>query len=90
MCRGRLSDSADRRCGKIRVLAALGFPIDPYLDVLVTGLVLVGGSDRVAEMRKLGSGEAKSEPEPIAIKGEITLANGDGNMAPKPGFVARV
>jgi hypothetical protein len=66
--------------GKIRILAALGFPTNPYLDVLVTGLILVGGSDRVAEMLKIGSpGEAKNEPKPIAIKGEITLTDSQGN-----------
>jgi hypothetical protein len=69
--------------GKIRILAALRFPTNQYLDILVTGLVLVGGSDRVADMLKLGSpGEGKSEPKPIAIKGEITLTDSQGNAAP--------
>ena len=69
--------------GKIRILAALGFPTNQYIDILVTGLVLVGGSDRVADMLKLGSpGEGKGEAKPIAIKGEITLTDSHGDPAP--------
>jgi len=60
--------------GKIRMLAALGFPTNPYLDVIVTGLILIGGSDRIAEMLKMSApGEAKSEPKPITITGKLVL-----------------
>jgi len=67
--------------GKVRILAALGFPTSPYLDTLVTGLILVGGSDRVAEMLKVGSpGEAKSEQKPISITGKLVLEDGQGRV----------
>lgn len=67
--------------GKIRILAALGFPTNQYLDIVVTGLILVGGSDRVAEMLKLGSpGEPKSEPKPISITGKLVLEDSHGRV----------
>ena len=67
--------------GKIRMLAALGFPTNQYLDILVTGLILIGGSDRVAEMLKLGgSGEAKSEAKPLNITGRLIIEDTHGQV----------
>jgi hypothetical protein len=67
--------------GKIRIRAALGFPTNRFLDIVVTGLVLIGGSDRVAELLKLGgSGEGKSEAKPITITGKLVLEDAHGNL----------
>src|SRR5215468_2117356 len=65
--------------GRIRILAALGFPTNRYLDIIVTGLILIGGSERVAEMLKLGvPGEAKGEAKPITISGKLVLEDSHG------------
>jgi len=67
--------------GKIRIMAALGFPTSNYLDIVVTGLILIGGADRVAELLKTGApGEAKSEPKPITITGKLVLEDGHGKV----------
>jgi hypothetical protein len=63
--------------GQIRILAALGFATDPYLDIAITGLILVGGSDRVSELLKLrGPGEEKAEPKPITVTGKLVIEEG--------------
>ena len=60
--------------GKVRVLAALGFPTNAVLDTLLTGLILVGGSDRVADLLKMpGARAEKPEPRPITIQGTLVL-----------------
>ena len=63
--------------GKVRILAAVGFQTDPIFDIIVTGLILMGGSDRVAELLKMhGGGVEKSEPRPITINGKLVLEGG--------------
>jgi hypothetical protein len=65
----------------IRLSKIAGIPLDPaaspamnnLLDVLVTGLLLTGGADRLAEALKLYGGDAKSNKEPIEVKGRIVL-----------------
>jgi hypothetical protein len=61
--------------GKVRILAALGFPTDYLLDTVVTGLILMGGSDRVAELLKMpgAPGVERVEPKPITIQGSLVL-----------------
>jgi len=62
--------------GKIRIFSVSGFPnIDPVLDTIVTGLILVGGSDRIAAILKMSDlkGQSKSSPQPIEITGRLTL-----------------
>jgi len=64
--------------GQVRVLSSLGVPANPYLDVFITGLILMGGADRVAELLKAtGAGGAGAERSPssgpIEIKGTLTL-----------------
>jgi hypothetical protein len=62
--------------GQVRLLESLGFPTNRLFDVIVTGLILVGGSDRVAEVLKpagaRGAG-AKAEPAPITIQGSLVI-----------------
>ena len=63
--------------GKLRIFSAAGFTQIPvWLDTLATGLVLVGGADRVAAL--LGAsgplgGAGRSDPQPLQISGKITL-----------------
>jgi hypothetical protein len=62
--------------GNLRIFRAAGFPDVPgWLDALITGLVLMGGADRVAGFLSLGSeaSEHKSAQQPIQISGKITL-----------------
>ena len=49
--------------GKIRVLAGLGYPPNPnpFLDAILTGIVLVGGADRLAD---LSPGMPRPRPNP--------------------------
>ena len=61
--------------GRVRILAALGFPTNAVFDVILTGLILVGGSDRVADILKLpgARGAEKPEPKPITIQGTLVV-----------------
>ena len=63
--------------GGVRIFSIIGFPnIDPVLDTIVTGLILVGGSDRVSAIIKAtgaSAGAGKSEGGPIEITGRLVL-----------------
>jgi hypothetical protein len=61
--------------GNISVFFALGFPRNPIFDALVTVLVLVGGSDRVAALLKVPDtgGDAKPVEKPVEVTGTLTL-----------------
>ncbi len=63
--------------GKIRILAAVGFvTISPLLDRILTGIILVGGADRIAEVLKWGSSPVpptSQKPQPIEITGKLIL-----------------
>jgi hypothetical protein len=60
--------------GKVRVMTALGIPIDPYLDTALTGIVLVGGADRIAGLLKAPGVEPPREhPQPMVISGKLVL-----------------
>src|SRR5947209_10400737 len=63
--------------GRIRVLSAMGFQCNYILDTIVTGLMLVGASDRISEMLKTTSPQGeKKESKPIAITGTLVLEDG--------------
>jgi hypothetical protein len=67
--------------GKLRIFSVSGFPDVPvWLDTVVTGLVLVGGADRMAALLNAGGpfGEHKTSHQPIEISGKITLEDGTG------------
>lgn len=75
---GLLSTVVIAGYGKIRLFASMGFPgINPLLDALLTGLVLVGGADRTEGILKgLGGGEgAPRAPAPLQITGTLTLVD---------------
>lgn len=67
--------------GKVRILTALGFQgVDPILDTVITGLLLVGGAERTgAVLKGLGAGgdlspaTSSAPPQPIEITGTLVL-----------------
>lgn len=62
--------------GEVRIFSALGFTTGPYLDSIMTGLILVAGADRVTGMLKLpgsGGGGEQSASQPIEITGKLVL-----------------
>jgi TctA family transporter len=59
--------------GQVRVLTALGIQIEPLIDTLLTGIVLVGGADRIAEFLKAPGAAPKQEAQPIEITGKLIL-----------------
>ena len=64
--------------GGVRILSALGIATEPLLDTVLTGIVLVGGSDRIAAVLKLpgATGAERPAPPPIQITGRVTLEDG--------------
>ncbi len=81
--------------GQVRIFAALGFTnVNPLLDILVTGLILVGGAERTGQLLTgLGGAAPQAKPPstPIEISGRLTiddrghktLSAGPGNPNPK-------
>jgi hypothetical protein len=61
--------------GNLSVFAALGFQRNDWLDAIVTTLVIVGGTDRVAALLRSPVGEKAPQPdsEPVRISGMVTL-----------------
>jgi hypothetical protein len=62
--------------GNVRILAALGVQAHAVLDTVLTGIVLMGGAERLASFLKLAGEKPeveKQEPQPIQITGRLTL-----------------
>lgn len=62
--------------GNVRIFEALGFKaINPILDSVMTGLILIAGADRVAALLRLPGAGVAERPEPRAVKitGELVL-----------------
>lgn len=66
----------------VRLSRIAGLELDPQagtvtttlLDILITGLLLTGGADRLADALKLfGGKESKAPPAPIEITGRVVL-----------------
>jgi len=72
--------------GNLRLLRSVGFQTQPVIDSIVTMLILMGGSDRIAEVLKLpgAPGVKKTEPKPIEITGKLILENEAGRKASMP------
>lgn len=70
--------------GNLRIFHASGFQVPEWLDAIVTGLLLMGGADRMAALLNLGGGggESKSSQQPIQITGKITLEQPANKKAP--------
>jgi hypothetical protein len=72
--------------GDVRVLAALGFvSVNPYLDALITGLVLMVGADRASDLLQRfdvpGAGGSKKPAAPIEVTGKLVLENPDAQRS---------
>ena len=66
--------------GTVRILSVSGFPsINPVLDIVLTGLILVAASERIAQMltaRTAAGGEmsaVETGSKPVEITGTLTL-----------------
>jgi hypothetical protein len=61
--------------GNLSVFAALGFQRSELLDAIITTLVIVGGTDRVAALLNGPSLDKTHQPEsqPVRIAGTVTL-----------------
>ena len=75
----------------IRLMTLLGAQLDPntqlalhpLVDVVLTGCILVGGSDRIADGLKLMAGSRKTEaqsPPPLEITGTLVLQDGTARL----------
>ena len=82
--------------GNVRILSAVlhskdpNLPsVDPILDTIITGLLLMGGADRLAQVLKMpgAPGAEKPEPKPIQITGKLSIEDASGKLAGtlKPG-----
>ncbi len=73
--------------GNIRILEGLNVPAEPVLDVLVTGLILVGSSDFIGRLLQLtgGYGGETSTSRPVEITGTLVLEQSTGERADKSG-----
>jgi hypothetical protein len=73
--------------GNVHILAAVGFPgVNEYVDILVTTVILVGGSDRVTDILKMTGmphPEKDAARQPIEITGKLVLEDSSAK------FVAR-
>jgi len=66
--------------GKVRILAAIGYPPDPnpMLDAILTAITLVGGADRLAALKLPGAPaeSAEAAAKPLQVTGTLTLEEG--------------
>ena len=65
--------------GNVRIFEALGFKaINPILDSVMTGLILIAGADRVAALLRLPGAGVAERPEHRAVKitGELIMKDG--------------
>jgi len=71
------------------VFAALDFQPNATLDAVVTTLVLVGGSERVAALLKVPGGEkAPAPPPPVQVAGSVMLVSDSANTEHKTAGMA--
>jgi hypothetical protein len=78
--------------GQDRILKAAGFSINPLLDAVVTGLILMGGADRMTELLKMigvqNAEKAEASPHPIEITGRVILEE-PADKVERPKAIAR-
>ena len=69
--------------GNVRIFAALNFTVHWIMDTVVTGLVLVGGADRVAvALKSIGAPVPEKAPSsPIEVTGRLVLDQPTGATA---------
>lgn len=86
-CAGILGMGVLSWWGGVRTFSVLGFPaINPYLDIVITGLILMGGSERIAAILNLPGaiGGHPSGPRPIEVTGKLVLEGGSGTKTLPP------
>ena len=72
--------------GTVRILSVSGFPsINPILDIILTGLILVAASERIADLLKTPAtasaavgGASVDGSKPIEVTGTLTLIEPSG------------
>ncbi len=78
--------------GQDRILKAAGFSINPILDTILTGLILMGGADRMTEFLKMigvqNAEKPEAPPHPIEITGRVILEE-PADKAESPKVIAR-
>ena len=74
--------------GNVRIFYALGFTnMNQILDTVVTGVILIGGSDQIAALLLKfsdASGKNKAAARPIEITGKIVLESAADDKPLKP------
>jgi len=72
--------------GNLRILQAMGLQgINPTVDLIVTGLLLMGGAERLSGIIQPGPVERhEPAPVPIVVTGTLTLEDGAGKLAARP------
>jgi len=65
-------------------LKALGYDAKKGLDAVVTGIVLMGGSDFIGKLLQMSGvgGATESKAQPIEITGKLVLEGGAGGGRP--------
>lgn len=69
--------------GHVRILQAIGLQdVNAAVDVIVTGLLLMGGAERLSGLIQTGAAE-KSEPKPVpvVVTGTLTIEDGAGKLS---------
>lgn len=69
--------------GKVRILNAVGFvSVSPTLDRFLTGLILIGGADRISELLKWGAEKGGVHAShPVEVTGKLVLEEPVGRAA---------
>ena len=68
--------------GNVRILRAIGLQDpNPVVDTIVTGLLLMGGAERLSGfMQTPGPGTENPEPKPIQITGKLIIEDAAGRI----------
>jgi hypothetical protein len=72
--------------GNVRILHAMGLQnVNPVVDAFVTGLLLMGGAERLSGLVQSGATEKPDPaPVPIVITGTLKIEDGAGKLSPTP------
>lgn len=73
--------------GNIRILRVMGVPdANPLVDAFLTGLLLMGGAERLSGFLQ-PAGESSTEnpePKPIQVTGTLTIEDASGKLSGTP------
>lgn len=73
--------------GNVRILQAMGLQnVNPVVDVIVTGLLLMGGAERLSGLIQPGAAEKpEPKPVPIVVTGTLTVEDRAGKLSQTTG-----